>query len=146
MSRYWNDAEGTMRAFDGDYLVTGDLGHTDQEGYLFLDARESDIIDLGGRKVAPQEIEAAIVEHPDVQDCACVGVVDKHQLIGVKLAAFVVANQGLSTQGNSRSLVAHLRRKLESYKVPTMIRWVTAIPRTESGKIQRHKLADLSQQ
>lgn len=143
MTEYWDDAERTSEVIEGDYLVTHDLGHEDSEGFLYLDARESDIINVGGRKVAPQEVESELLACRGVRDCACVGMRDSSQVTGVAMVAFVVFEQGFSDEVTPRELIVQLRRSLEPYKVPARIMSIAEIPRSRAGKILRRQLEEL---
>jgi len=141
MSGYWNDPEMTAAAFvDGEWLVTGDVGRTDEDGYLYLEAREKDLINVGGREVSPVEIERILEEHEAVAACACVGIPDPQGITGSAVKAFLVA----VTPGETPKpieLVKLLRGRIEPYKMPVAFEWIDDLPRTESGKLQRGLLA-----
>lgn len=141
MSGYWKDPEATRQAFVGDYLITGDIGHCDENGYLYLDAREKELINVGGREVSPVEIEALLETHPAVAACACVGIPDPQGLTGMAVKAFLVARPGVEIP-QPAALAAHLRGKIETYKMPRAFEWIAELPRTASGKLQRMKLAE----
>src|SRR5690606_1422436 len=76
MSEYWRDPALTARTLANGWLRTGDLGHRDESGYFWLAGRESELINVGGHKVAPAEIEEILLRHPAVAECACAGVPD----------------------------------------------------------------------
>jgi long-chain acyl-CoA synthetase len=141
MSGYWQDPEGTAQAFLGDYLITGDVGHRDADGFLYLDAREKELINVGGREVSPVEIEALLETHPAVAECACVGVPDPQGVTGMAVKAYLVARPGVEIP-KSTGLAKHLRGKIEPYKMPRAFEWIPQLPHTASGKLQRSLLAE----
>lgn len=141
MSGYWNDPEMTAAAFvDGEWLITGDVGRMDDDGYLYLEAREKDLINVGGREVSPVEIERILEEHEAVAACACVGIPDPQGITGSAVKAYLVA----VTPGETPKpieLVKLLRGRIEPYKMPVAFEWIDELPRTDSGKLQRGLLA-----
>lgn len=143
MSGYWQDPEATRQAFLGDYLITGDIGHRDEDGFLFLDAREKELINVGGREVSPIEIETQLARHPAVAECACVGMPDPQGLTGMVVKAFLVARPDVEIPQSS-VLAKYLRGRIEPYKMPRAFEWIDELPRTASGKLQRVELAERS--
>ena len=141
MSGYWQDPDGTAQAFLGDYLISGDVGHRDEDGFLFLDAREKELINVGGREVSPVEIETLLEMHPAVGEAACIGVPDPQGVTGMAVKAFLVARPGVEAP-KSTVLAKHLRGKIEPYKMPREYEWIAELPRTASGKLQRVRLAE----
>lgn len=117
------------------FATVGDRGQVDSEGYLYLTARQARRIQVGGETVNPSEVEYVLLEHPGVLDAAVFGVPDDR--LGESVAALVVPGRDPDT----RSLRDHLRRRLARYKVPRTIRYVTQLPRTETGKLDRARLA-----
>ena len=142
MTGYWQAEEETRKIFSGEFLLTGDVGRFDEDGFLYLTGRESDIINIGGRKVAPIEVEALLTEHPDVADCACVGIPDPAGISGQVIKALVVARAGIEARPGNQALARHLRGRIEPYKMPRVFEWVEAIPRSESGKVLRKALRE----
>ncbi len=134
MREYWKQPELTRQAFCGEGLKTGDIGYLDADGYLFLLGRRSDLINVGGRKVAPDEIEALLCQLDGVQDAGCVGEPD--ELTGERVKAYVVANREVGRA----EVAAFLRTRVEPCKIPQAVERVARIPRTGSGKIQRQLL------
>jgi fatty-acyl-CoA synthase len=118
-------------------MNTGDLGHVDAAGRLFIDGREDDMIVSGGENVFPQEAEDALLSHPDVADVAVIGVDDDD--FGQRLRAFVVPVPGASPSRDE--LDAHVRSRLERYKVPRDVVFCAEIPRNATGKTLRRVLA-----
>ena len=135
---YWKRPELTERSFVDGWFKTGDLGYKDEEGYLFLRGRKDDVINVGGKKVFPAEIELALNEHPAVKDSACISVAQGDQITGERIKAFIVAKRGEKPAG--QELTAFLRERLESYKIPQEFAFIRTIPTSASGKKQRYKL------
>lgn len=142
MSGYWEDEEQTRLALVDGWLRTGDIGMQDESGYFSLLARDDDMVNIGGKKVAPQEVEAVLEEHPSVARCACVGFPDPQGISGQIIKAFLVAEDGV-TPPKKTELASLVRSRLELYKLPRDFIWVDAIPATVSGKIQRGRLREL---
>lgn len=136
MSGYWRNIEATQSVLQGGWLKTGDMGHIDAEGYLFLAGRRSDMIKTGAHRVHPNDVEEAILELDEVDEVAVVGVDD--EVLGQAIKAFIVAASGGSV--DPMSVKAHCRRRLANYKIPKHIELVDALPRTASGKVRRHEL------
>ena len=138
MRGYWNNPEASAAVLQDGWLRTGDMGHLDADGYLWLTGRRSDMIKTGAHRVHPGDIEDVIAELPGVTEAAVVGIDDG--VLGQVIKAFVVA-PGLPP--HSENLVkAHCRERLASYKIPREIQFVTALPRTASGKIRRAALLE----
>jgi acyl-CoA synthetase (AMP-forming)/AMP-acid ligase II/NAD(P)-dependent dehydrogenase (short-subunit alcohol dehydrogenase family) len=127
---------GNKEIVDG-LMSTGDLGHFDGHGRLFVDGRDDDMILSGGENVFPQEVEDLLSAHPDVADAAVFGVSD--QEFGQRLAAYVVLVDGASA--SSDALRDHVRGQLARHKVPREIRFVSELPRTSTGKLKRRQLS-----
>jgi acyl-CoA synthetase (AMP-forming)/AMP-acid ligase II/acyl carrier protein len=134
---YDNDAAATALAFRKDWFRTGDLGYLDAEGYLFIAGRIKEIIHKGGQKVAPAEVEGALLSHPDVIDAAAFPV--PHARLGTDVAAAVVLRQDASV--SPQRLRDFARERLAGFKVPGLIRIVPEIPKGGGGKIRRGELA-----
>ncbi|MFZ5638691.1 MAG: class I adenylate-forming enzyme family protein [Pseudomonadota bacterium] len=138
MRGYWNNPEASAAVFRDGWLRTGDIGRLDAEGYLWLAGRRSDMIKTGAHRVHPADIEEVIAEMDGVNEVAVVGIDD--DVLGQVVKAFVVA-PGLPPR--SENLVkAHCRERLASYKIPREIAFVSALPRTASGKIRRAALLE----
>lgn len=136
MLGYWNNAEATRDTLRDGWLRTGDLGHLDGDGYLFLAGRRSDVIKTGAHRVHPADIEEAIAELPGVIEAAVVGVDD--EVMGQAIKAFVVVET--LTEGGADRIKAHCRARLPPFKIPKYIEFVAALPRTASGKVRRVQL------
>jgi len=132
---YWRNEEATADAFTDDgWLRTGDVAEADDEGFYRIKRRLKDMYISGGENVYPAEVEAALHEHPAVEDAAVVGV--PHDRWGECGVAFVVAGHATEDE-----LIAWCRARLAPFKVPTSVRFVAEIPRNSLGKIQKQSLA-----
>jgi len=125
-------AGGAAEVLDG-LVATGDLGHLDADGRLFIDGRADDMIVSGGENVFSSEIEEALLKHPAVRDAAAVGVDDER--FGQRVRAYVVA-EGADEQ----ALKEHVRATLARYKVPREIVFVEDLPRNPQGKLLKREL------
>jgi acyl-CoA synthetase (AMP-forming)/AMP-acid ligase II len=138
MLGYLNNPEATAKTMDGDWLKTGDLGMMDEDGYLFIRDRLKELIKVKGFQVAPAEVEGELLGLPGVADAAVIGVPDDEA--GEVPMAFVVSTAGASQ--DVATIQAALRKRLASYKVPTRIEFIDAIPKSAAGKILRRVLRD----
>jgi acyl-CoA synthetase (AMP-forming)/AMP-acid ligase II/NAD(P)-dependent dehydrogenase (short-subunit alcohol dehydrogenase family) len=129
---------GGKEVIDG-LMSTGDLGHIDGAGRLFIDGRDDDMILSGGENVFPQEVEDLLIAHEQIADAAVLGVPDEE--FGQRLAAFVVLMPGASITEDD--LKPYVRERLARHKVPREIAFVDSLPRTSTGKLQRRRLSDL---
>jgi bile acid-coenzyme A ligase len=134
-SDYVND-QAIRTTLDG-FATVGDHGRLDREGYLYLEPRDHDTINVGGEKVDPDEVEAALRDHPAVIDAVAVAV--PHQALGSVVAAHIVLRPGASVR--KAELAAHCGRRLAGYKIPKHFTFVDQVPRSAAGKIQRWRLA-----
>lgn len=136
---YWNEPEITANTIQDGVIYMTDLGYIDDEGYLFLVGRRDDVINIGGLKVAPTEVEDVALRYPFIADCACVPFEDKS--FGRVMKMFVVMKP--SCEFDMDSLVSFLEAKLEAYKIPKYIECIFEIPKTYNGKTDRKKLMTL---
>ena len=127
---------GSKEEIDG-LLSSGDVGHFDADGLLFIDGRDDDMIVSGGENVFPVEVENLLVEHPDVQDAAVIGVADDE--FGQRLKAFVVLRAGRTL--DAETVRNHVRANLARHKVPRDVEFVDDLPRNATGKLLRGALA-----
>jgi acyl-CoA synthetase (AMP-forming)/AMP-acid ligase II len=132
---YHNNPEANAAAFTNGWFRTGDQGILDADGYLTLVGRLKELINRGGEKISPREIDEALLTHPAVAEAVCFGVPDAKY--GEEVAAAVV----LRSEASEAELAAHCRERLSAFKVPKTIYLVTQIPRTATGKIQRRVVA-----
>jgi long-chain acyl-CoA synthetase len=140
MSCYYKDPAETSRTLEADgWLHTGDLGHMDADGFVFVTGRIKELIIKGGENIAPREIDEALLRHPAVRDAAAVGIPDRHY--GQEILACVMLREGASA--SEAELRAFCERELGRYKTPKLFRFVDDLPRGPSGKVQRLKLTEL---
>jgi fatty-acyl-CoA synthase len=128
---------GSKETIDG-LMSTGDLGHFDEDGRLFIDGREDDMIVSGGENVFPQEVEDVLSRHEQVADVAVVGVDDED--FGQRLKAFVVTRAG--ARPSEDELKAYVKESLARYKVPREVVFLDELPRNPTGKLRRADLDD----
>lgn len=138
MKGYW-DADASERLREG-WLRSGDLGCRDQEGYLHVSGREDDVINIGGRKVYPTEIEQALLRHEQVREVVCVGT--PNTITGEAVLAFLVAKTDCGELPDVEALSDFLRARIEEFKIPVSFEWISSVPRNSSGKIERKVLLD----
>jgi fatty-acyl-CoA synthase len=127
---------GTKDEIDG-LLSSGDLGHFDENGLLFVDGRADDMIVSGGENVFPGEVENLLLQHEDIADAAVIGVADTD--FGARLKAFVVLRAGASLTADD--VKDHVRSQLARHKVPRDVAFVAELPRNATGKLIRNDLA-----
>ncbi len=137
MQGYWRDEAGTREVLRDGWLKTGDMGYLDEDGYLFLVGRRTDIIKTGAHRVHPLEIEEAISGLPGVREVAVAGIED--EILGQAITAFVVREHGSDLFADR--IKERCRERLASFKVPKHVHFVEQLPRTSSGKLQRSRLA-----
>jgi rifamycin polyketide synthase module 1/2/3 len=133
---YLNKPEQTAAALAGGWYHTGDVATFDDHGYVYVVDRLKDLIISGGYNIAPKEIEDVILAHPAVLDVAVVGIADAAR--GEVPKAFVVCKDDAPLE--AETLLAHCRRELAAYKLPRAVAFVTELPKTASGKVQRFRL------
>ena len=134
---YENNPQATANSFFGEWFRTGDQGVLDAEGYLRLTGRLKELINRGGEKIAPREIDEMLLAHPAVSEAVAFGM--PHATWGEEVAAAVVLREGEAA--GEASVLAFCRERLAEFKCPKKIFVVKALPRTASGKIQRLNVA-----
>jgi acyl-CoA synthetase (AMP-forming)/AMP-acid ligase II len=132
---YENNPEANAKSFVDGWFRTGDQGFLDEQGYLTLVARIKELINRGGEKISPREIDEVLLTHPSVAEAVCFGV--PHQTWGEEVAAAVVVRENVTES----ELLAYCKERLADYKRPKQIHITDAIPRTATGKIQRGVVA-----
>jgi acyl-CoA synthetase (AMP-forming)/AMP-acid ligase II len=138
MQGYWRDPATTKASFFGDWFRTGDIGHLDAEGFLFLTDRKKDMIISGGENIASSEVERVIYQLPQVREAAVIGAPDAKW--GERPVAVVVLTPGDSL--SYETLAQHCRRHLAGFKVPARLVVREQLPRNPSGKILKRVLRD----
>jgi long-chain acyl-CoA synthetase len=135
---YWNQPDETRTRFESDGYRTGDLGYVDEDGFLYLVGRRSEMLKIGGHRVSPGEIEDILHEHDAVHEAAVVGTTD--EILGDVPVAYVVLRDGYPA--SEADLLAYARTGLPDYKVPARITIIGEIPKTASGKIDKRALRE----
>jgi long-chain acyl-CoA synthetase len=136
MMGYWNNPTETAKVMRGDWLLTGDIGYRDAEGYYYITDRKKDMLLVNGINVYPREIEEVIYQFPGVKETAVIGIPDARK--GEQPLAFVVANEGATV--DEKALLHFVREKLADYKVPRRVTLVPALPRNATGKVLKTQL------
>jgi acyl-CoA synthetase (AMP-forming)/AMP-acid ligase II len=136
MSGYWGKPAATAEVLRDGRLWTGDLATADDEGYLYLVGRKSEMLKSGAHRIAPKEIEEVLQEHDAVYEAAVVGVED--EILGEAIKACVVLKQGVVCP--EKELLYHCRQILPVYKVPHVVEFRDELPKTESGKTKKSEL------
>jgi benzoate-CoA ligase family protein len=142
---YWNQHEKTKETFEGPWFRTGDKYYQDEDGYFWYAGRADDLFKVNGRWLSPAEVESALVAHPAIREAAVIARDDESKL--TKPAAYVVVNP---TFYPSDELVRELQdwvvERIGAYKHPRWIEFVSELPKTATGKLQRFKLRELQAQ
>ena len=136
MMGYWNQPEETKLAMRGDWLLTGDLGHRDADGYYYITDRKKDMLIVNGINVYPREIEEVIYHFPGVKEAAVIGVPDVRR--GEQPLAFVAAAEGQTI--DEKALLQFMRDQLADYKIPKKIVILPVLPKNATGKILKTEL------
>jgi acyl carrier protein len=137
MTGYINNDEANDSAFCAKGFRTGDLGYLDEEGYLFITGRAKEIINRGGEKITPYEVDQVLLAHPAIKEAVTFPV--PHPTLGENIAAVVVVND--NAQVEPETLRQFAREKLAEFKVPYRIVISDHLPKGATGKLQRHKMA-----
>jgi acyl-coenzyme A synthetase/AMP-(fatty) acid ligase len=145
MLGYWNDAKLTraamVEACGATWFDSGDLVRMDADGYVFYVGRADDLINSGGYRIGPTEVENAVSEHPAVQECAAVASPDAER--GEVVKAFVVLRPGVvGNEGLAKEIQEHVKRVTAPYKYPRRVEFIDTLPKTPTGKIRRRQLRD----
>jgi acetyl-CoA synthetase len=139
MLEYWHNAEATKAKFHDDWLLTGDLGMQDDDGYVWFLSRKDDVINSAGYRIGPGEIEASLGSHEAVAMAAVIGVPDERR--GQVPKAFVVLRPGVApSDALADELRLHIRTRLAAHEVPREIEFLDDLPKTTTGKIMRRAL------
>lgn len=136
---YYNRPEQTEKTIQDGWLYTGDIGYFDEDGFLYILDRRTDLIISGGENVYPAEIETVLLSHEAIEDAGVTGI--KHEKWGEVPVAFVKIRDGRNV--NEKQIIAFCEKRLARYKVPVSVYFVNYIPRNASKKLLRRKLLEL---
>jgi acetyl-CoA synthetase len=137
--RYWNNDAATEAKFVADWLLTGDIGESDAEGYIHFVGRDDDVITSSGYRIGPGEVEDCLLGHPSVRLAAVIGVPDELRTELVK--AFIVLQEGVvGSDTLVNELQAYVKSRLSAHEYPRQIEFVESLPMTATGKIIRRLL------
>jgi len=139
MLGYWRNEALTSEVIVDGWLKTGDLAYKDEDGYVYITGRSSDMMKVGAHRISPKEIEEVISEIPAVSEVAVVGVPDP--MLGECIKAVVIPNLGVDL--SKREIMAHCKKNLAIYKLPKLVVFTTELPKTASGKVRRFMLIDI---
>jgi acetyl-CoA synthetase len=145
MLRYWENTRATEEKYINGWLVTGDKGSMDADGYIFFLGRNDDVITSAGYRIGPTPIEDCLIKHPAVKLAAAIGKKDPIRTEVVK--AFVVLNEGYAaSDATIKQLQAHVRAQLAAHEYPREIEFLDELPMTTTGKIIRKALREREEQ
>lgn len=138
MKEYFKAPELTAKATDGEYIYTKDLGYIDEDGYVYMLGRKDDVINFGGVKISPEEIESQVIKHDAVRDCACIPMDDA--VTGQAPKLFIALEDG--AEYDAKAFKSFLTEVLDANKQPKVVEVIDQIPRTFNGKIKRNELME----
>ena len=138
MKGYWNMPEETAVTLRDGWLYTGDIAKVDEDGYLYIVDRKKDLIIASGYNIYPRDVEEVLYEHPAVQEAVVIGVPDAYRGESVKAVLVLKSNQETSEQ----EIIDYCRKNLSAYKVPQLVEFRDALPKTNVGKILRRALRE----
>ncbi|MDG6966071.1 MAG: AMP-binding protein, partial [Nitrososphaerota archaeon] len=139
MRGYWNQKEETDAVLKDGWFLTGDIAKMDPEGYFYIVDRKKDMVNVGGLKVYPREVEDVLFEHPDVKEAGVIGVPDEFS--GEAVKAFVVLKDP-AKKVSAQELIEYCQKRLAKFKVPKEVEFVQELPKTLIGKVLRRKLRE----
>ena len=141
MKEYWRNPAAMGDKFAGEWCLTGDMGHLDDQGYVYFQGRNDDVIKTSGYRVGPAEVEAKIIEHFAVASCAVIGVPDERR--GQSIKAFLKLLPGHDpSQKLIEEIQQHVKQKLAAHEYPREFEFIDEFPMTVTGKIRRRDLRE----
>jgi long-chain acyl-CoA synthetase len=144
MKGYWNKPEETANQLKGEWLLTGDIGMMDEDGYLFIVDRKKDMINISGFKVYPRELEDVLFEYEAIENAAVIGLPDPERAGNEIVKAFIVLKDGYhETDEMKAEIKEFMRKNVAPYKVPRQIDFRKELPETLVGKVLRKDLKDI---
>jgi long-chain acyl-CoA synthetase len=141
MKGYWKDEARTKEALVDGWFITNDLVHIDNEGYIFLFGRVDDVINIGGKKTSPAELEDAVNSYDDILESCCIAVPDPLGVLGQVPVVFITVKD--KTRYSEKHLSEYLKSRMESYKIPHKIILIDEIPKNAMGKFLRKELENV---
>lgn len=139
---YWEKPNATREKYLGDWLLTGDLARSDDEGYLYFGGRKDDVINSAGYRIGPTEIESTLIKHPAVAMAAVIGVPD--EIRGEVVKAYITTKHGVKgSPGLAREIQGFVRSRLAAYEYPRAIEFIDEMPLTTTGKVRRTELRSM---
>jgi long-chain acyl-CoA synthetase len=142
MKGYWNRPEETAIALRDGWLYTGDVARMDEDGYFYIVQRKKDMIIVSGFNVYPNEVEDVLFTHPAVLEAAVIGVPDPYR--GEAVKAFITLRPGVAATPDE--VIEFCRANLAKYKVPSLIEFMTSLPKSAVGKVLRRELREMESQ
>jgi acetyl-CoA synthetase len=144
MKAYWGNPDAMRDKFRGDWLLTGDNGYLDAEGYVYFQGRADDVIKSAGYRIGPAEVEASIMEHQAVASCAVIGVPDPQR--GQLVKAFVKLMPGIARSPQiAAEIQHHVKARLGAHEYPREVEFLDEFPQTVTGKIKRRELREMEE-
>ena len=142
---YWQNPRATREKFIGDWMRTGDYGRKDNDGNFWFSGRQDDIIESGGYRIGPGEVEDCLMKHPAVALVGVIGVSDPVR--GEIVKAFILPRAGVTAdKALEQSIQDHVKKRLEAHAYPREVAFVDEMPRTSTGKILRNELRNIHEQ
>jgi long-chain acyl-CoA synthetase len=141
MKGYWNMPKESEMALRNGWLLTGDIARMDEDGYFYIVDRKKDMVNVGGLKVYPREVEELLFEHPAVKEVAVIGMPDSFS--GEVVRAYVVLKDQ-AAKVSEKEVIEFCAARLAKYKVPRKVEFVPELPKTLIGKVLRRKLREAS--
>jgi acyl-CoA synthetase (AMP-forming)/AMP-acid ligase II len=139
MKEYYKNPDETKKSFYNDWLLTGDLGLMDEDGFIFVRGRIKELIIKGGENISPREIDDVLYQHPNILEAAAFSVADNHY--GETIKAAVVLKDKNTTE--EKEIIEHCISIIGKFKSPDNIYFLDELPKGSSGKIQRLKIKEL---
>jgi long-chain acyl-CoA synthetase len=136
MLGYWNQPAATAEVMRREWLLTGDIGYADHDGYFYITDRKKDMLLVNGINVYPREIEEVLYQFPGVKEAAIIGIPDARK--GEQPLAFVASHEGVQLE--EKGLLEYLRERLAEYKLPRKVVFMAALPQSPTGKILKTEL------
>jgi long-chain acyl-CoA synthetase len=140
MLGYWNQPAATAATMRHGWLLTGDIGHADQDGYYYITDRKKDMLLVNGINVYPREIEEVLYQFPGVREAAVIGIPDARK--GEQPLAFVASHEGVTL--DEKVLLEYLRERLAEYKLPRKVVFMPGLPHSATGKILKTELRKMA--